>query len=142
MSDIESSGSSDLEIVTGAEKLQEEETEKAKPQEQDLLDINKVPMYDGKPLIDVDLEEFNDKPWARPGCDISDYFNYGFNEDSWKAYCEKQRQLRQEYSLLDKKREPAQSRPEKRHRYDDYRRQPYARGPLGPESRGPPERRW
>uniref|UniRef100_A0A3B3CAV7 Pre-mRNA 3'-end-processing factor FIP1 n=1 Tax=Oryzias melastigma TaxID=30732 RepID=A0A3B3CAV7_ORYME len=28
------------------------------------------------------------------GADLSDYFNYGFNEDSWKAYCEKQKRLR------------------------------------------------
>ena len=25
---------------------------------------------------------------------MSDYFNYGFNEDTWKAYCEKQKRLR------------------------------------------------
>eukprot|EP00835_Amoeboradix_gromovi_P005483 NODE_519_length_7315_cov_0.500554.p5 type:complete len:143 gc:universal NODE_519_length_7315_cov_0.500554:6734-6306(-) len=136
----ESSSSSDLEIVTGVQ-AQEEETEKALPQEQQDVDINKVPMYDGKPLIDVDLEEFADKPWAKPGCDVSDFFNYGFNEDSWKAYCEKQRQLRQEYSIqmhFDKKRETVQVRPEKRHRYDDYRRQPYARVP----DRGPDRGRW
>lgn len=28
-----------------------------------------------------------------PGADLSDYFNYGFNEETWKAYCEKQRRL-------------------------------------------------
>lgn len=28
------------------------------------------------------------------GADLSDYFNYGFNEDSWKAYCDKQKRLR------------------------------------------------
>lgn len=27
------------------------------------------------------------------GADLSDYFNYGFNEETWKAYCEKQRRL-------------------------------------------------
>ena len=29
-----------------------------------------------------------------PGADITDYFNYGFNEDTWTKYCEKQRRLR------------------------------------------------
>ena len=29
-----------------------------------------------------------------PGADISDYFNYGFNEITWSLYCEKQRRLR------------------------------------------------
>jgi len=28
------------------------------------------------------------------GADISDYFNYGFNEITWSLYCEKQRRLR------------------------------------------------
>ena len=28
------------------------------------------------------------------GADLSDYFNYGFNEETWKAYCEKQKRLR------------------------------------------------
>lgn len=31
---------------------------------------------------------------VRIGADLSDYFNYGFNEDTWKAYCEKQKRLR------------------------------------------------
>lgn len=32
------------------------------------------------------------------GADITDYFNYGFTEDSWKQYCERQRRLRMEIS--------------------------------------------
>lgn len=35
-----------------------------------------------------------DKPWLKPGADISDYFNYGFDEETWKIYCEKQRMIR------------------------------------------------
>ena len=136
----DSGSSSDLEIVTGIQPQEEEIVEKPQIQEQQDVDINKVPMYDGKPLIDIDLEEYADKPWAKPGTDISDYFNYGFTEETWKAYCEKQRQLRQEFSIqmqFDKKREAPQFRPEKRHRYDDYRRQPYARGPdTRPPDRG------
>eukprot|EP01119_Soliformovum_irregulare_P024871 TRINITY_DN902_c0_g1_i1.p1 TRINITY_DN902_c0_g1~~TRINITY_DN902_c0_g1_i1.p1 ORF type:complete len:414 (-),score=114.99 TRINITY_DN902_c0_g1_i1:38-1279(-) len=49
--------------------------------------------------LDVDLE---DKPWRKPGADITDYFNYGFNEDSWKQYCSKQVQLRLEQSMQGK----------------------------------------
>ncbi|KAM4549133.1 uncharacterized protein fip1l1a [Odontesthes bonariensis] len=30
------------------------------------------------------------KPWRKPEADISDYFNYGFNEETWSAYCKKQ----------------------------------------------------
>lgn len=25
---------------------------------------------------------------------FSDYFNYGFNEDTWRAYCEREKQMR------------------------------------------------
>lgn len=33
------------------------------------------------------------------GADITDYFNYGFTEDTWKQYCEKQRRLRMDLSM-------------------------------------------
>ena len=33
------------------------------------------------------------------GADITDYFNYGFNEESWKQYCSKQNKLRAENGL-------------------------------------------
>ncbi|XP_063791725.1 pre-mRNA 3'-end-processing factor FIP1-like [Pseudophryne corroboree] len=47
----------------------------------------------GLPVIEVDLDSFEEKPWRKPGADLSDYFNYGFNEATWKVYCEKQRRL-------------------------------------------------
>lgn len=30
------------------------------------------------------------------GADITDYFNYGFNEDTWRQYCDRQRRMRSE----------------------------------------------
>ncbi|CAF2126520.1 unnamed protein product [Brassica napus] len=30
---------------------------------------------------------FEKKPWRNPGVDVNDYFNFGFNEQSWKDYC-------------------------------------------------------
>ena len=36
------------------------------------------------------------------GADISDYFNYGFSEETWKLYCEKQRKMRGEVNHLNK----------------------------------------
>lgn len=30
---------------------------------------------------------FEKKPWRYPGADLTDYFNFGFDEDSWKQYC-------------------------------------------------------
>ncbi len=34
--------------------------------------------------------------------DITDFFNYGFNEETWRAYCQKQVQLRLEQSMQGK----------------------------------------
>lgn len=36
------------------------------------------------------------------GADITDYFNYGFTEDTWKQYCEKQRRMRMELTMQKK----------------------------------------
>ena len=38
---------------------------------------------------------------------MSDWFNYGFNEEAWKAYCQKQKTLREEYQLQRKIKVPA-----------------------------------
>lgn len=32
------------------------------------------------------------------GADVTDYFNYGFDEFTWTAYCSKQTNLRNEYN--------------------------------------------
>ena len=53
--------------------------------------------YDGVDIYDVDPETFEDKPWRKPGADITDYFNFGFNEQTWRAYCNKQKAIRDEY---------------------------------------------
>ncbi|MEE6462064.1 hypothetical protein FKM82_001475 [Ascaphus truei] len=58
------------------------------------VDLDAPGSINGVPLLEVDLDSFEDKPWRKPGADLSDYFNYGFNEDTWKAYCEKQKRLR------------------------------------------------
>ncbi|KUJ16258.1 Fip1-domain-containing protein [Mollisia scopiformis] len=67
------------------------------------IDIDGKPVYEpaGKPItqvnIDLDLPD-NDKPWRRPGTDVSDYFNYGFDEFTWALYSSKQDSLRSEYN--------------------------------------------
>lgn len=43
-----------------------------------------------------------DEPAELSGADPSDWFNYGFNEEAWKAYCQKQKTLREEYQLQSK----------------------------------------
>ncbi|XP_023656406.1 pre-mRNA 3'-end-processing factor FIP1-like isoform X1 [Paramormyrops kingsleyae] len=57
------------------------------------IDMEAVGSINGLPVVEVDIDIFEDKPWRKPGADLSDYFNYGFNEETWKAYCEKQRRL-------------------------------------------------
>jgi pre-mRNA 3'-end-processing factor FIP1 len=32
------------------------------------------------------------------GADVTDYFNYGFDEFTWTAYCSKQTNLRNEFN--------------------------------------------
>lgn len=58
------------------------------------VDVDAVATYDGRPLTQVSLNEFEDKPWRKPGADVTDYFNYGFDEFTWTAYCSKQDHLR------------------------------------------------
>lgn len=49
--------------------------------------------------FDIDIDEIDPKPWRIPGVDISKYFNYDLNEETWtayrKKYLEKREQLRQ-----------------------------------------------
>ena len=50
-------------------------------------------------MLDIQVDGFDDKPWRKPGTDITDYFNYGFNEETWKAYMNKQRQVREHLTV-------------------------------------------
>ncbi len=40
-----------------------------------------------------DLKQ-HEKPWRLPGTDVSDFFNYGFDEFTWTLYCLKQDKTR------------------------------------------------
>lgn len=44
------------------------------------IELDANPAYKGTPVYDLDLSSLEDKPWRKPGADITDYFNYGFNE--------------------------------------------------------------
>ena len=46
--------------------------------------------------FDVDIDALDAHPWREYNVDISDYFNYGFTEASWRQYCEKQLKIRAE----------------------------------------------
>jgi len=55
---------------------------------------------DGRSVLDLDLAAMADKPWRRPGSDLSDWFNYGFDEISWEAYCYRRKDVGDLASLL------------------------------------------
>lgn len=62
------------------------------------LEINQVGEYEGKPITSLNLQDLKEKPWRQPGADVSEYFNFGFNEVSWTMYCAKQDKLRAQYN--------------------------------------------
>ncbi|KAG6874384.1 hypothetical protein C0995_015120 [Termitomyces sp. Mi166 len=82
----------------------------AQPKEDDGVDLSTLPpvtappshpavdptvtgVMDGRSILEFDLGAMTEKPWRRPGSDIGDWFNYGFDEISWEAYCYRRRDL-------------------------------------------------
>jgi pre-mRNA 3'-end-processing factor FIP1 len=70
------------------------------------IDPNGNPVHPttGKPILstdfDVDFPSESSKPWRKPGSDITDYFNYGFDEFTWASYCLKQQQMPKEIAEI------------------------------------------
>ncbi|OMJ09660.1 Pre-mRNA polyadenylation factor FIP1 [Smittium culicis] len=62
------------------------------------LDILSTPMLNSILLYDYDFGMGTEKPWCDPGSDITDYFNFGFTEQTWRIYCVKQKRLRERYN--------------------------------------------
>lgn len=67
------------------------------------LVIYGVPEYEGQSIFNVDLDTIEDKPWRKPGADITDYFNFGFDEYTWRQYCYKQKLLKDETTKTGKR---------------------------------------
>ncbi|KAL9442630.1 hypothetical protein AB3S75_021032 [Citrus x aurantiifolia] len=55
-----------------------------------------------KTIFDIDIDGFEEKPWKYPGVDITDFFNFGLNEESWKDYCKQLEQHRLETTMQSK----------------------------------------
>eukprot|EP00485_Elphidium_margaritaceum_P004301 CAMPEP_0202697174 /NCGR_PEP_ID=MMETSP1385-20130828/10498_1 /ASSEMBLY_ACC=CAM_ASM_000861 /TAXON_ID=933848 /ORGANISM="Elphidium margaritaceum" /LENGTH=291 /DNA_ID=CAMNT_0049353553 /DNA_START=54 /DNA_END=929 /DNA_ORIENTATION=- len=49
-------------------------------------------------FFDLDLDCLTDKPWTDKNADITDWFNYGFNEATWKQYIRTQSKMREALS--------------------------------------------
>ena len=75
------------------------------------LDPNGNPIHSstGNPILstdfDTDFPTESTKPWRKPGADISDYFNYGFDEFTWASYCLKQQQMPKEIKEINNQAE-------------------------------------
>lgn len=61
-------------------------------------EFESVGTISGQSAVEFNIEAIEDKPWRKPGADITDYFNYGFSEETWRAYCERQKRMRQHES--------------------------------------------
>lgn len=57
-------------------------------------DFESVGTISGVAATEFSIDSLEEKPWRMPGADITDYFNYGFNEDTWRSYCERQKKMR------------------------------------------------
>ncbi|KAL9237473.1 hypothetical protein vseg_012016 [Gypsophila vaccaria] len=53
-----------------------------------------LPRY--RTIVDVDIDTLEQKPWTHSGADMTDYFNFGFDQDSWRSYCQSLDQLRRQ----------------------------------------------
>ncbi|XP_058076970.1 FIP1[V]-like protein [Magnolia sinica] len=53
-------------------------------------------------ILDVGIETFERKPWRHPGVDITDFFNFGLDEESWKNYCKSMENFRQQTTMQTK----------------------------------------
>ncbi|KAL8958976.1 MAG: hypothetical protein Q9193_004074 [Seirophora villosa] len=78
------------------------------------IDVDAKPIHgpSGKLITEVDMDaDFteDEKPWRRPGTDMTDYFNYGFDEFTWASYCLKQDTLRKEVADTKKQMEDMQN---------------------------------
>ncbi|PVV01031.1 hypothetical protein BB560_004567 [Smittium megazygosporum] len=62
------------------------------------LDLLNAPNIEDVLIYDYDLGVGAEKPWLKPGADITDYFNFGFTEQTWKLYCVKQKVLREKFN--------------------------------------------
>jgi pre-mRNA 3'-end-processing factor FIP1 len=70
------------------------------PPSHPVVDPSATAIIDGRSILEVDINALADKPWRRPGSDISDWFNYGFDELSWEAYCYRRRDLGEMATVL------------------------------------------
>ncbi|KAJ4943467.1 hypothetical protein JOQ06_005968 [Pogonophryne albipinna] len=57
------------------------------------LYLEELNYFEETPALNGDTESSAERPWRLSGADITDYFNYGFDEEIWKMYCKKQAEV-------------------------------------------------
>lgn len=57
------------------------------------IELDRDGTLDGRSIYEIDIASLENKAWRRPGADLSDWFNYGFDEISWEAYAARRRTL-------------------------------------------------
>ncbi|QID80539.1 cleavage polyadenylation factor subunit fip1 [Saccharomyces pastorianus] len=62
------------------------------------IDLDKEGIFESVGITTIDPEVLKEKPWRQPGANLSDYFNYGFNEFTWMEYLHRQEKLQQDYN--------------------------------------------
>lgn len=87
--DIKSGGAS-----YNVKTQQQQDKQKLPGSKFNIEEFESVGSINGQPAFEFAIESIEDKPWRKPGADITDYFNYGFNEETWRAYCERQKKMR------------------------------------------------
>ncbi|KAL3505629.1 hypothetical protein ACH5RR_031011 [Cinchona calisaya] len=64
-------------------------------------------------ILDVNIDALEWKPWRHLGADITDFFNFGLDEDSWKCYCNSLDRCREQATNV--KNNPAYRRHDEQH---------------------------
>lgn len=70
----------------------------------------------------IDLDDLTEFPWRKPGADITDYFNYGFDENSWRVYSKRQKDGKWE-KRRNEKRDTRDNRERNEYQRDDQYRE-------------------
>eukprot|EP00658_Telonema_sp_P-2_P020036 TRINITY_DN17889_c0_g1_i1.p1 TRINITY_DN17889_c0_g1~~TRINITY_DN17889_c0_g1_i1.p1 ORF type:complete len:446 (-),score=122.82 TRINITY_DN17889_c0_g1_i1:25-1362(-) len=73
--------------------------EAAPEPEEGTFAISTIKQVTIKSVFEIDIDHLDEKPWRESGAILTDYFNYEFNEDTWRLYCQHQLEKRQEQNL-------------------------------------------
>lgn len=62
-------------------------------------------LFSKRTAFDIRFDQIDDKPWVR-GNDLTDFFNYGLEEEDWLEYAQQQLTIRQELTDANRQKRP------------------------------------